>query len=297
MSAFDTTKTTSTSLPQWFSNAQQNIATQAGNIYNATPQPGQTAGANMVQALTGPNDPFSTAQNTFSTVAKGATTPFNADGTPNTGSPLGALFAAQNTQLNQILPEVAAKEGAAGIGSGNYGGLRGQTAVNTAKAGALNTLATQQDQTALNALSQANQAASGMTQNAGTMGTTDINAANWQMSGGLPALASYSNIVNAMGPNMGKTETATTNSGLTSNLASAGNLLQQLGTQGGNIVNGKTGISWLDNIINGGGGGGLSDLGGGITLNSDGSFSGGTDFLGGSGSTGDLATDQLTGLV
>ena len=280
MSAFDTTQTTSTSLPQWFSNAQQNIATQAGNVYNATPQPGQTAGSNMVQALTGPNDPFSTAQNTFNTVAQGATTPFQANGQPNTASPLGALFAAQNTQLNNVLPQIAANEGAAGIGSGNYGGLRGQTAIDTAKAGALNTLATSQDTAALNALTQANQAATGMTNNAANMGTTDINAANWQMSGGLPSLASYSNIVNAMGPNMGQTKTATTNNGLTANLASAGNLLQTLGTQGGNIVNGNTGISWLDNIINGSGG---LDPMAAVSTSPDTSYSYPTDYTNGTG--------------
>ncbi|NBX21490.1 MAG: hypothetical protein EBR58_09020 [Betaproteobacteria bacterium] len=94
------------------------------------------------------------------------------------------MFASQYAKLDQILPQVTAKEGAAGIGSGNYNSLRGQTAANTARAGALTTLAEQQNQTALNAQTQGIQALQGIGNIGSQYGTTGINLANAQMLAG-----------------------------------------------------------------------------------------------------------------
>lgn len=257
MSAFDTTKTTTTTLPTWFTNAQQNIASQATSQYGALPTPGQTAGATAAATLGGEQNPFTQAMGTLNQVAQGAAaSPWLPSGETNPASPLGQLFEAQNKQLNQILPAVTAKEGAAGIGGGNYGSLRGMTATDTARAGALNTLATAQNKAALDAMTQATQAAIGEGQVGTQYGTTGINLGNYQMSGGLPALAKYSDIINAMGPNTDKTSVAKSNAGLSNNLAAAGNLLQTLGNTAGNFVQGNTGIGWLDQLLAGNGSGG-----------------------------------------
>jgi hypothetical protein len=164
-------------MPSWFTNAQSGIANTAGQVYGATPAPGQTALAGVGQTFNAAQNPFTTAMGGLQDVYQGISTPFNADGTPNAQSPLGSLFASQYAKLDQILPQVTAKEGAAGIGSGNFNSLRGQTAVNTARAGALTTLAEQQNQAALNAQTQAIQALQGVGNVGSQYGTTGINLA------------------------------------------------------------------------------------------------------------------------
>jgi hypothetical protein len=59
------------------------------------------------------------------------------------------LFAAQQQQLNQLLPTITAPANAQAIGSGNFGSLRGQTAADTAEANALAQLQSAQMQAAL----------------------------------------------------------------------------------------------------------------------------------------------------
>jgi hypothetical protein len=112
MGLFDTTQTTSTSLPSWFTQQQQNIAGQAGAAAAAAPTPGNTAQAGLAQSFNSAQNPFTTAMSGLEDVYQGVSTPFNADGTPNKQSPLGSLFASQYAKLDQILPQVAAKEGA-----------------------------------------------------------------------------------------------------------------------------------------------------------------------------------------
>jgi hypothetical protein len=289
MAAFDTSQTTS--LPTWFTNAQQNAAQGVTSALNNMTQPGQTVGAGVAQSLSGPTNPFTQGTATLQDIAQGAANPWLANGQPDTNTTLGGLFASQNAKLDQILPSIAAKEGAAGIGSGNYGGLRGQTAVDTAKAGALTTLGEQQNQTALNALTQATQAETASGNLESQYGTTGLNVANWQQLGALP---SYTQAATALCNIGAKTDvTQTKNAGLSANVTSAANLAKNLGVAAGDIAAGKTGVAWLDKIL---AGSKSVDLGGGIVVNPDGSVSGGT-FNGGSGSTGDAYTDALTGLT
>ena len=159
MSVFDTTSTTTTTLPSWFTTAQQAIATQAPQTYQGATAPGSTVAAGLISDLNSQTaNPFTTAISGLQTAQTANTNPFLSSGAPNTASPLGGLFAAQNAKLDQILPELTAQVGAGGIGTGNYGSLRGQTATNTARAGALTTLAEQQNKAAIDAANQSIQA-------------------------------------------------------------------------------------------------------------------------------------------
>jgi hypothetical protein len=141
-----------TTLPSWFDTAQQSVVNQAGIAANAAPTPQNTVAQNAVNAL-GPNNAFTQATNTLQNIATGAANPWITDAsgnvTPNTGTALGGLFQAQNQQLNQLLPNATAPVQGGNIATGNFGSLRGQTAVDKAKADALANLNTAQFQAAL----------------------------------------------------------------------------------------------------------------------------------------------------
>ena len=143
-----------TTLPSWFDTAQQNVVSQAGQAFGAAPSPQQTVAQNAVNQLQGPNNAFSQASGTLQSIASGAANPFitnptTGQVTPNTGTALGGLFQAQNQQLQQLMPNVTAPVEGANIGSGQFGSLRGQTAVNKAMGDAQAQLAAQQMQAAL----------------------------------------------------------------------------------------------------------------------------------------------------
>ena len=244
MAAFDTSATTT--LPSWFTNAQQNAAQGVTSALGNITQPNQTVGQGVVQSLSGPSNPFTQGIGTLQDISSGAANPWLASGAPDTSTALGGLFAAQNAKLDQILPQVAAKEGAAGIGSGNFNSLRGMTATDTARAGALTTLAEQQDQAALNALTQGIQAETAAGNLGSQYGTTGLNVANWQQLGALP---SYVQAANALGNIGAKTDTTTTkNAGLMGNYTSALSLAKSLGT-GAQALG--LAPSWLNSILSG----------------------------------------------
>ena len=164
-----------TTLPGWFDTAQQNVVSQAGQANAAAPAPGQTVAQNAVNALSGPSNAFTNAAGTLQNIASGAANPWitNASGqvSPNTATPLGGLFQAQNQQLQQTMPQYTAPVDAAAIGSGNFGSLRGQTAYNKAMADAQANLFAQQNQAALQNQSTGVQAGIG----AGNVSQENIN--------------------------------------------------------------------------------------------------------------------------
>jgi hypothetical protein len=260
MSVFDTSVSTNTTLPTWFSDAQKNIATTGKTVYDSATPFANTAGGNMSNDLYGNNqtNPFMTSINTLNTVASNAANPWMPNGQPNTQTALGGLFAAQNAKLDQILPQVAAQTGAGGIMGGNYGGLRGQTAVNTAKAGALTTLAEQQNKAALDAQNQAITAANAVGNVGSQYSTSALNTADAAMNADINQWGKYSNIVNAMGPNIDKTSTATTKGSEYDYLLKG---LQAAGAAGvsiDKILSGKSGLDWLDKLIAGNGVGNIT---------------------------------------
>lgn len=143
-----------TTLPSWFDTAQQNVVNQAQSAFQAAPTPQQTVAQGAVGQLAQPNNAFQQAAGTAQNIATGAANPWivnQATGqvSPNVNTALGGLFAAQNQQLQQLMPNVTAPVQGSNIAAGQFGSLRGQTAVNKAMADAQAQLASQQMQAAL----------------------------------------------------------------------------------------------------------------------------------------------------
>ena len=184
----------STTLPSWFDTAQQAVVNQAGNAMAAAPTPHNTVAQNAVNQLSGPTNAFTNATGTLQNIASGAANPFmtgaNGQVTPNTNTALGGLFQAQNQQLNQLMPSYTAAPTAAGIGSGQFGSLRNQTAVDKAMADAQANLFAQQNQAALQNQSTGVQAGIG----AGNVAQQGIN--NLLTTGQYQQAAPFTNVSN-----------------------------------------------------------------------------------------------------
>ena len=250
MSVFDSKSTVNTTLPSWFTTAQQNIATQAPLTYQGATAPGSTVAAGLISDLNSQTaNPFTTAISGLQTSQAANANPFLATGAPDTTTPLGSLFAAQNAKLDQYLPEITAQVGAGGIGTGNYGSLRGQTATNTARAGALTTLAEQQNKAYMDAMQQSIQAGQALGNVGAQYGTTSMNTANQEMMGGLPTLAKYSDIINAMGPTTNKSVETVGSKGDYANFLSGLTAIGGAGNVLSNAYNANTAYPWLNKLL------------------------------------------------
>jgi hypothetical protein len=239
-----------TTLPGWFDTAQQNIVNQATSAFNQAPAPQNTVAQNAVNRLDNPNNAFTQAGGTLQDIASGAANPFMTDPTtgqvsPDTSTALGGLFAAQNQQLNQMMPYVQAPVESANIGSGNFGGMRGQQAVNAAKANAIANMNAAQYQAALQNQATGVNAAQG----AGNVEQQNIN--NLLNVGQYEQVSPFSNVSN-LGKVVGGIQAPTTVSNRTqlSPLNQAGSILS--------VLQGPTGSGGLLNTI--GVTGGLSGL-------------------------------------
>jgi hypothetical protein len=238
---------TETTLPSWYSTAQQNIANQAGTAQAAAPQFANTASQNAVNTLTGGNNPFAQGRSAVGQIASGAANPWmtcatTGQVTPNTCTALGGLFAAEKQQLCQILPQTVAPVEAGAIGSGNFGSLRGQTAIDTARGNAFDTLAAQQMQAAL----QNQQTGVSAGQALGNLGAqcvqTSLTTGAAQMNAPFQQVGNYANLINALnvpGRTTAQTQLSPLNmlgsvgSALTGGAGAACSLLKKLGYSGG----------------------------------------------------------------
>jgi len=221
-----------TTMPSWYDAAQQNIVNQAQQAASGAPTPQQTVGQQAVNALSGPTNAFTQATGTLQNIAGGAANPWITDAsgnvTPNTQTALGGLFQAQNQELNQVLPTTIAPQQAGAVGTGQFGSLRGQTAVDTAKANALASLQAQQMQAAL----QNQQTGVAAAQGAGTTAQENIN--NLLTTGQYQQAAPLTNISN-LGKIVGGIQAPTTVSNQTqlSPLNQIAGLVSALGGQTG----------------------------------------------------------------
>lgn len=251
------TDTTSkaTSLPSWYSNAQQQAVASAVQGANAMPTMQNTLAGQAANTLASPNNPFATAGQTAQSIASGAANPWTTDAsgnvTPNTNTALGGLFQAQNQQLNQLLPSQIAPAQAGAIGSGNFGSLRGQTAVDIAKGNALAALQTQQMQAAL----QNQQTGVAAAQQAGNLANQNITnqtaLGQMQQSDPLQQAAQLTKILGGI-----NAPTTVTQSNQLSPLSQIGSVAGLLNATGGGIA----GVSDLLSKLGGGTFGGLSSI-------------------------------------
>lgn len=253
MSLTSTTETTATTLPDWYTNAQSGIAASALSGYSGALNPAnQTVGNQLISDFSGAINPFNTATSNLTTIQSGLMNPFlpqDQGGGFNMNSPLGALFSAQNAKLDQVLPQITAKEGAVGLGGGNFGSLRGQTATGAARAGALTTLAEGQRKTALDAFGQATQAAQAQGNVASQQARELLPLAKYEQTGGLDALQKYADVMGSMAKTLPTTSTVTKEGSTLNNIGQVVAGLRSAGMTIDKIMNGETGVSWLDNYI------------------------------------------------
>jgi hypothetical protein len=240
-----------TTLPTWFDTAQQNVVSQAGQANAAAPTPQNTVAQNAVNQLQGPNNAFNQASGTLQNIATGAANPWLTNAatgqvTPNTNTALGGLFQAQNQQLQQLMPNVTAPVQGGNIASGNFGSLRGQTAVNKAMGDAQAQLAAQQMQAALQNQATGVNAAQGV----GNVEQQEIN--NLLSVGQYQQASPFTNVSN-YGKVLGGIQAPTTVSNQTqlSPLNQVGALITALGgSSGTGGILGSLGLGGLTGVIN-----------------------------------------------
>lgn len=239
-----------TTLPAWFDTAQQNVVNLAGTAAQAAPTPQNTVAQNAVNQLQGPTNAFSQASGTLQNIATGAANPWltssTGEVTPNTNTALGGLFQAQNQQLNQLMPNVTAPVEGGNIASGNFGSLRGQTAVDKAKADAMAQLFAQQNQAALTNQATGVNAAQGV----GNVEQQELN--NLLTVGQYQQASPFTNVSN-YGKVLGGIQAPTTVSNQTqlSPLNQVGGLIAALGGTGsGTGILNNLGVSGLTGLLN-----------------------------------------------
>jgi len=249
-----TTGSSVTTLPSWYDTAQQNLVNQASSALGQAPQLGQTVAQGAINTLQGSSNPFTQAQGSLNTIASGAANPWITDAsgnvTPNTSTAMGGLFAAQNAQLNQLMPNVTAPVEAGNISSGNFGSLRGQTAVDKAKADAFANLNTAQMQAALQNQTTGVNAGVGLA-NVGQQGiNTAMNVGQEQMTAPFTNAANYGNIL--AGVSVPNTVNTTQTPSVLNQIGAAGTAIQGAGTGADNLLKSlgvKGGLSGLGTSI------------------------------------------------
>lgn len=197
------TQTTQTTLPAWFDTAQQSVVNGAMSANAQAPQLNQTVAQGAINQLQpGAQNPFTQAQGTLQQIASGAANPWITDTsgnvTPNTNTAMGGLFAAQNQQLKQLMPNTTAPAMAAGIGSGNFGSLRGQTAVNKAMGDAITTQNAQQLAAALQNQQYGVSAATNLGNVTNQYGQTATNLAGLEQNAPFKSTANLANILGGL---------------------------------------------------------------------------------------------------
>ena len=241
------TATQSTSMPTWYDQAQQNVVNQATTGAGNVPSLGSTVAGGAINQLSNPaTNPFTQAQGTLNQIGSGAANPWLTDAsgnvTPNTSTAMGGLFQAQNQQLNQLMPNYTAPITGANVASGNFGSLRGETALNKAKADAFAQLLPAQMQAALQNQQTGVSAATGQGQ-VGSQGVTSMtNLGQAQQSDPLFAASALGKIVGGINaPTTTKNETqlsplnqiGSIASALGGSISGTDKFLKQMGIPGG----------------------------------------------------------------
>jgi len=243
-----------TTMPDWYDTAQQNIVSQAGTAVDKMPTLQNTVAGQAINNLGGANNPFIQAQGTLGQIATGAANPWitgaNGQVAPNTNTAMGGLFQAQNQQLNQLMPQYTAPVTGANVASGNFGSLRGQTAYNKAMGDAQAALFAQQMQAALQNQQTGVNAATGQG-SVGAQGTTAMTTLGQaQQSDPFTAAANYGKIVGGItSPTTVENTTQLSPLNTIGSLASAGTgIIDSLfgkNTTGGGLISDTGIIDWL----------------------------------------------------
>jgi hypothetical protein len=150
------TKTEATTLPNWYSKAQEGVVAKA--LTAESPAVGDTAAKYAIDSF-GPEGAFASGKGILESIGSGAANPWlvTTDATgaetinPNTGTALGGLFKAQQDYLNQILPDIDADTSAGAIAGGGFGSRMNLSGLSNARSKAASDLFQKQMQSALQA--------------------------------------------------------------------------------------------------------------------------------------------------
>ena len=256
-SLLTTSKTSTTAMPAWYDQAQQNVVNQATAGAAAMPTLQNTVAGQAINNLSGPTNPFDQAQSNLSSIASSNANPWltstSGQVTPNTATPLGGLFAAQNQQLQQLIPQYTAQPNAQSISGGQFGSLRNATAADTAIANAQANMLPGQYQAALDAQKTAIGANTALG-NIGSQGTaTETALGQLQQANPLQSTANLAQILNTIkAPESTQVTTqlplAAQIGGISSLLGAGGDILNNLGIGSGsggilNVLGGLVGNS------------------------------------------------------
>lgn len=194
-----------TTLPSWYTTAQQNVANAAQQGFAAAPKDiGQTMAGGAISTLQA--NPFAQAAGTLQNISSGAANPWlvSTDATgaqtvsPNVNTALGGLFKSQRDYFNQMMPGIEAEATSPYIGSGGFGSSMNRAAVARETGKAYADLAQKQMQAALSNQQTGVQAGLGV----GTLTDEQIKQqlalAEAQQKFPFAGPLSYANIINAM---------------------------------------------------------------------------------------------------
>jgi hypothetical protein len=248
-----TSETTSTTMPSWYSTAVQNVGKDIGNTTSSIFA--NTTGGQAAQNAFGTSGAFAQGQNALSTIASGAANPWNVDAsgnvTANNNTALGGLYTQSMNQLNQILPQITGQADAGSIAGGGFGSLRGQTATNLARGNALANVNQQMAEAALKN-QQTGATAGAALGNLGNQQVTQaLNTSTAEQNSPFTTAMNQANVLKTLAPGLDQTATKTATGSTLNNLIGAGTLtnggLNSLfGTSG---VLGKMGITGLSGAV------------------------------------------------
>lgn len=194
-----------TTLPSWYSTAQQNLVNQATGV-NA-PAIGDTAAQSAVSAF-GAGSPFTSGQNILQSIGSGAANPWlvTTDATgaqtvkPNVATSLGGLFQAQSDYLGDILPDIQAEETAKAISGGGFGGRMNISGLARETGKAYSDLAQKQMQAALQAQQTGVAAGAGLGNLGQDLVQSAINTGTFQQNAPYAGSTNLANILGKVDP-------------------------------------------------------------------------------------------------
>ena len=227
---------TATTMPSWYSTAQQNLINQATSNAANVPQLQNTVAGNDITKLnSATSNPFTNSQNTLQSISSGAVNPWitNADGsvTPNTNTALGGLAASEQQMLNTALPGIGSQAGAGGTATGQFGSLRGQSAQEQAYANALATMNKDLNQSALTNQSTGANAAAAQSQSGAQEAAAETTLGQAQQASPLTATSKLASILGTV--QAPTTVTNTKNLSPLTVLQQGQSLLSSMGAAGG----------------------------------------------------------------
>lgn len=190
-------------LPNWFTNAQQNVVTQTGNV--AAPSITGTAAESAIGAF-GPTGPFATGANTLNAIGSGAANPWitNTDAsgkttvTPNVNTALGGLFGAQKEYLDTLLPDIDAAASAPAIGAGGFGSKMNLAGITKARGQAAADLFQRQMTSALQNQQTGVSAGAALGNIGNQQVQSGLNTGTWQLNAPYSAPLNQANILSKM---------------------------------------------------------------------------------------------------